>query len=77
MTTPREPYATTEALKARVRACTTTSHVDAAARAMAAEAKAHEASDPGGIAQLRNLITYQRTAITRGWLRQEQDEAPQ
>lgn len=69
-----EPYATTEALKDRLRACRTAAEVDATARAIAPKAKAHEAQDPGGIAQLRNLITYQRMSIARGWLRTERDE---
>lgn len=63
-----EPYATTEALKDRVRACTTVAALNAAVQAIAAKAKAHEPRDPGGIVQLRNLITYQRTAIARGWV---------
>lgn len=64
-----EPYATTEALKDRVRACTSATALNATVWAIAAEAKAHELRDPGGIVQLRNLITYQRTAIARGWVR--------
>lgn len=67
MTLP-EPYVTTEALKDRIRSCTTLAQVDAAARAMAAEVAAHEPHDRGGIIQLRNLVAYQRMSIDRGWL---------
>lgn len=63
-----EPYATTEHFKDRIRSCATTAQVDAAARDIAAEAKAHEARDPGGIAQLRQLIAYQRMCIDKGWM---------
>lgn len=74
MTLP-EPFATTEAFKDRIRACRTAADVAAEVEAMAAAAKAHEAHDPGGIAQLRHLITYQRMSIAKGWLSDSKHEA--
>lgn len=72
METLPEPYATTEALKDRIRACTTLGEVTAVTAEIAEAAKAHQPLDPAGIAQLRNLATWQREAIASGWTRKKE-----
>jgi len=69
-----EPYATTEALKDRIRACTTLGEVATVAAEIAEAAKAHAAQDPAGIAQLRNLVVWQREAIASGWRRKTKEQ---
>lgn len=63
-----EPYATTEGLKDRVRACRTLAQLDEVTASITDAAKAHESKDKPGIAQLRNLILHQRMCIERGWI---------
>lgn len=68
-----EAIATTERLKDRIRACVTLAEVSRAVAEIAVDAKAHEPNDPGGIAQLRNLISWQRQAIDNGWVGQKSE----
>lgn len=67
------PFEATERLKDRIRACASMDDLSAAITAIAPEAKAHEPKDPGGIAQLRRLIEYQRMSIREGWTRKEDE----
>lgn len=63
-----EPYETTEILKDRIRACRTRRQLTDVSAEIAPAATAHEPLDPGGIAQLRHLIRYQRMCIRNGWI---------
>lgn len=60
-----EAYARTEALKNRLRACTSIAEVNATAKAIAREVAAHQPADPVGVIQLRNLVAYLRAGFLR------------
>lgn len=63
-----EPFETTEALKDRIRACRSRRQLTDVSSEIAVSAAVHEPLDPGGIAQLRHLIRYQRMCIRNGWI---------
>lgn len=58
--------ATTERLKDRLRACCSTTEVNDVVRAIAAEVAVHEAIDPVGVIQIRNLAAWKRAGFDSG-----------